>query len=192
MTSRIWKVILTALVRIWKAFGKSKEIVCRYIEEFAQRSQIIYTGFVSVVFNVGNPSLCHVYSMAQFCLIQFFFFPQKSDFLSQRQFHLYHRNVSININIESGKELFVAAFIYLAQFNENTCPNVQFAGFVFCVGGSADITATPLQFCANLFLRKAAVFTQPAQIVTHVTISSDFLLHDLTSAMLLTNIGCNC
>ena len=33
------------------------------------------------------------------------------------------------------------------------CAHVQFAGFVLCVCGSADITAAALQFGAQLFLR---------------------------------------
>jgi len=140
------------LFGIRKVLRESEEIVCRDIEKSAKGFQIIDAGFVSVVFNIRNPSLCHVYGTTQFCLIQFFFFPQKPDFLSKCQFHLYHQNELIDADFKYCKERIIAAFIYLVQLDKNTCPDVQFARRIFCVSGSSNITATTLKFCADYHL----------------------------------------
>ena len=76
---------------IWKVFLETQQVVRRYIEEAAQRSDIFQTGFITIPFNIGNLSLRHAHFGTQFCLIQFSFFPEQSDFLSKGQFHIHHR-----------------------------------------------------------------------------------------------------
>ena len=83
--------------------------------------------------------------------------------------------------IQSGEEFVVAALVDLPQLDENAGADVQFSGFVFGVGRSANITAPALEFRAQLFLRKPALFAQSLQIATHIAVPSDFLLHSLTS-----------
>jgi hypothetical protein len=94
------------------------------------------------------------------------------------------------ICIQPGKELFVAAVVDFSQLDNDTGPDVQLAGFVFCIGGSADITAPALQLRTKLLLGQSGFASQSAQIVAHISVPSDFLLHNITPANFLTNIGC--
>lgn len=94
-------------------------------------------------------------------------------------------------NIQSVKEIIIGALIYFSQLYDHACTDVQFAGFIFCVGSASDIAATPLQFGTQLFLRKAGSIPQSAQIRSNKSITSDFLFHNITPVTFLTSIGCN-
>ena len=79
--------------------------------------------------------------------------------------------------IQPHKELIVCAVVYLTKLNKDAGTDVQLTGFILGVSGSANVAATALEFGAKLFLRQATLTTQSAQVVTHVPIPTDLLLH---------------
>ena len=52
------------------------------------------------------------------------------------------------------KELIIGTLIELSQFNDDTCPDVQFAGFVLRISRPANIATTTLQLGTQLLLRQ--------------------------------------
>lgn len=80
------------------------------------------------------------------------------------------------------KKCIIFASIDAPKLDQDACPDVQFTGFVFCICCASDIAAAPLKLCAQLFLRQTAVCAQTAEIVAHIPIPSDFLLHCFTAA----------
>ena len=54
--------------------------------------------------------------------------------------------------IQSFKELIVRTIINFAKLYYYTGFDVKFTGFIFCICGSADITAAALKLCTQLFL----------------------------------------
>lgn len=71
----------------------------------------------------------------------------------------------------------------MLQLNDDTGTNVQLTGFVFGVGSSANIATPALKNSTQLFLRKSGIIPKPAQIVTHIAVTADFLFHGITSAV---------
>ena len=66
------------------------------------------------------------------------------------------------------------------QFNQHTGPDIQLTGFIFGIGSPANVTATPLQLGAQLFLGKPSIHPKPAKIVSHIAVTPNFLLHFFT------------
>ena len=60
----------------------------------------------------------------------------------------------IGIDIEALEEHIIRAVVDFAQLDEHADTDVQFAGFVFLLSRSANITAASLQFGTEFFLRK--------------------------------------
>ena len=83
--------------------------------------------------------------------------------------------------IQTFEKGIITAFVEFSKFNNDTGTDIQFAGFVFCIGGSSDIAATALQFRTDLFLGQAGKTSELALVITHITITSDLLLLTLTS-----------
>ena len=79
--------------------------------------------------------------------------------------------------IQTSEKFIICALVNLAEFDQNTGTDVQFASLIFGVCGSADVAATALQRNAQLFLRQPTLVAQPPQIVAHVAIPTDLLLH---------------
>ena len=84
--------------------------------------------------------------------------------------------------VEPGKELVIAAIIYFPQFYDDACAYIQLAAFIFGIGRAPYITAAALKLGAKLFLRQSAHSAQTAQIIAHIAVTPDFLLHILTNA----------
>ena len=85
------------------------------------------------------------------------------------------------VRIQTFEEIIISAFVEFLKFNNDAGANIQFAGFVFGISGSADITATALQFCADSLLRQAGNASELQQVIAHIPITSDLLFHTLTS-----------
>ena len=75
------------------------------------------------------------------------------------------------------------------QRNAYAGANVQFACRIFCISGSANVTAAKLPCGAQLFLRYIPSVTQATQRIAHAPIPPDLLFH--THSPLLTSIGCS-
>ena len=88
---------------------------------------------------------------------------------------LYQQQSSI---VKSLEKFIIGTVVDLPQLYDDACPDVQFAAFILFVCGPANVTPSTLEFRAELFLREAAVFTKPPQIIAHATVSSDLLLHN--------------
>lgn len=71
--------------------GKAQQIIGGNIKEAAQGFQVIHTGFVFVVFHIGDFALRHIHGLTQFSLAQLKAFSKKADFFAESQFHTYHR-----------------------------------------------------------------------------------------------------
>ena len=91
--------------------------------------------------------------------------------------------ISLFLPIQPGKELIVTASIDFPQLDEHTGPDVQFSGFIFGVGRSADIASAALKFGTELLLRDSGPIPQPAQIIAHIAVTPDFLFHFITPAI---------
>ena len=87
------------------------------------------------------------------------------------------------ILIQPGKELIIAAPINFPQLDEHAGPDVQFTGFIFGVGRSANITSTALKLCTEFFLRYPGIITQSSQVVAHIAVTPYFLFHFITPAI---------
>ena len=85
--------LLSFLKSFWKrkVLLKAQQIISRNIKKHAQRPDILHTGFIPVIFQIGDFPLRHIYSFTQFCLIQLPFFSQEFDLFSEGQIHFHHR-----------------------------------------------------------------------------------------------------
>ena len=54
--------------------------------------------------------------------------------------------------IKSGEEVIIRAVVYLLEFNNHACTDVQLSGFVLGIAASGYVTAPTLKFGAELFL----------------------------------------
>lgn len=89
---------------------------------------------------------------------------------------------------QSLKKIVVFTVIDSPQSDQDACADIELAGFVFCVCRAPDIAASPLQFCAKLFLRELMRCPQTPQISAHIAVAPDFLFHPCHH--FLTSIGC--
>ena len=65
----------------------------------------------------------------------------------------------------------------LFQLNEDTDADIQFTSFIFGIGRASDVTAAPLKLGAKLFLRKMVCASKCAEIIAHIPVTPDLLLH---------------
>ena len=70
--------LVLATFWIGEIFGKTKKIISGHIEEKAEGSDILHSRFVLVIFQIGDFSLSHIDSLAQFGLIQFPIFTEQT------------------------------------------------------------------------------------------------------------------
>lgn len=70
--------------------------------------------------------------------------------------------IKLGIIVQSIKELIIATFINLCQLDNYTGADIQFARFVFGIGGASYITAAALQFSTQFFLRQFGILAQAA------------------------------
>ena len=69
-------------------FWETEKIISGNVKEPAQGFQILHARLIFAVFQIGNLALGHVEGVAQFGLIQFFFFTKKAEFFSKGHFHI--------------------------------------------------------------------------------------------------------
>ena len=79
--------------------------------------------------------------------------------------------------VQALKELIVRAVVDFPQFNQHTCPDVQFTGFVLGISTPSNVAAPALQFNTQLLLRNPVLISQPPKVGAHIAISADLLLH---------------
>ena len=80
--------------------------------------------------------------------------------------------------VKSLEKLIIGAAVDFPQLYDDTGADVQLAALILFVCGPANVAPPALELSAELFLREAAVFAKPPQIVAHATVTSDFLFHN--------------
>ena len=78
---------------------------------------------------------------------------------------------------QSHEKLIIGAVIELFQLDQYAGADVEFTGLILGIGAPSDVTAAVLQLGAQLFLRELMLKVKPAQIVSQVAVTPDFLLH---------------
>lgn len=63
------------------------------------------------------------------------------------------------IRVKTIKEIVIGTVIDFSKLNQYADADIQFAGFIFFVSGSANITGAALQFGTQFFLRESILFT---------------------------------
>ena len=87
------------------------------------------------------------------------------------------------MHIQALKEIIVGTSVKLSQLDDDAGADIQFTGFIFGIGRPTDVASPALKLRANLLLGQAALGAEPAQIISHVPIPSDFLFHGVTSVI---------
>ncbi len=67
---------------IWKIVRETQQVIRRHMKESTQSPDIRNAGFIPIIFDIGNFSLCHIDRISQFRLVYFLFFPEYPDLLS--------------------------------------------------------------------------------------------------------------
>ena len=92
----------------------------------------------------------------------------------------FRRRISFYGRIQTVKKLVVSAIVNFPQRNNYACADVQFSRLVLCVGSAPYVAAPPLKRRAQLLLRQSGLRPETPQIVAHIPVPSDFLLHFVT------------